>query len=208
MSVGFPNHLLEDAVQRAQRAACRYVRTGRCDRVIEDTKLVRFGARDYDPGMGRWTNKDPIGFAGGDTNIYAYVGNDPVNLVDLSGLRDFFGGVEVDLVKFVGVEVGVGVVIDSDHPLQSGIYFSGGPSVGLNMGASVQFGVAARDIEGVGVSVDVNADVVSPVVSRDDNDINSIAVGVGPGVGASFALSGTGTISVEKVINAIKRIIR
>ena len=36
-----------------------------------DTKLVRFGARDYDPGMGRWTNKDPIGFAGGDTNIYA-----------------------------------------------------------------------------------------------------------------------------------------
>jgi RHS repeat-associated protein len=51
-----------------------------------DTKLVRFGARDYDPDMGRWTNKDPIGFAGGDTNIYAYVGNDPVNWVDLSGL--------------------------------------------------------------------------------------------------------------------------
>ena len=52
-----------------------------------DTKLVRFGARDYDPGMGRWTNKDPIGFAGGDTNIYAYVGNDPVNLVDPDGRR-------------------------------------------------------------------------------------------------------------------------
>jgi RHS repeat-associated protein len=54
-----------------------------------DTKLVRFGARDYDPGMGRWTNKDPIGFAGGDTNIYAYVGNDPVNRLDASGLRDW-----------------------------------------------------------------------------------------------------------------------
>jgi RHS repeat-associated protein len=51
-----------------------------------DTKLVRFGARDYDPGMGRWTNKDPIGFAGGDTNVYAYVGNDPVNLTDPTGL--------------------------------------------------------------------------------------------------------------------------
>lgn len=54
-----------------------------------DTKLVRFGARDYDPGMGRWTNKDPIGFAGGDTNVYAYVGSDPVNRVDPSGLDTF-----------------------------------------------------------------------------------------------------------------------
>ena len=32
-----------------------------------DTKLVRFGARDYDPRTGRWTAKDPILFAGGDT---------------------------------------------------------------------------------------------------------------------------------------------
>lgn len=30
-----------------------------------DTKLIRFGARDYDPTIGRWTTKDPIGFAGG-----------------------------------------------------------------------------------------------------------------------------------------------
>jgi RHS repeat-associated protein len=29
------------------------------------TGLVRFGARDYDPSVGRWTAKDPIGFAGG-----------------------------------------------------------------------------------------------------------------------------------------------
>jgi RHS repeat-associated protein len=54
-----------------------------------DPKLVRFGSRDYDPGMGRWTNKDPIGFAGGDTNVYPYVGNDPVNLTDPSGLDTF-----------------------------------------------------------------------------------------------------------------------
>src|SRR5207245_9739954 len=34
----------------------------------QDTKLVRFGARDYDPVVGRWTAKDPIRFKGGDTN--------------------------------------------------------------------------------------------------------------------------------------------
>jgi RHS repeat-associated protein len=49
------------------------------------TGLVRFGARDYDAEVGRWTAKDPIRFAGGDENIYAYVGGDPVNLVDPGG---------------------------------------------------------------------------------------------------------------------------
>jgi RHS repeat-associated protein len=52
-----------------------------------DTGLVRFGARDYDPKLGRWTAKDPIGFNGGDTGLYSYVSNDPVNLVDPDGLR-------------------------------------------------------------------------------------------------------------------------
>ena len=51
------------------------------------TKLVRFGARDYDPEAGRWTCKDPIGFGGGLLNLYCYVGNDPVNLVDYTGLE-------------------------------------------------------------------------------------------------------------------------
>jgi len=40
----------------------------------------------YDPVVGRWTSKDPIGFAGGDTNLYGYVTSDPVNFVDPSGL--------------------------------------------------------------------------------------------------------------------------
>ncbi|MBU1388574.1 MAG: RHS repeat-associated core domain-containing protein, partial [Proteobacteria bacterium] len=51
-----------------------------------DTGLVRFGYRDYDPDTGRWTAKDPIGFSGGDTDLYGYVLNDPVNFVDPEGL--------------------------------------------------------------------------------------------------------------------------
>ncbi|MEQ1722087.1 MAG: RHS repeat-associated core domain-containing protein, partial [Pseudobdellovibrio sp.] len=54
-----------------------------------DTKLIRFGARDYDPTVGRWTAKDPIGFAGGDTNLYAYVGGNPMSLTDPTGLYWF-----------------------------------------------------------------------------------------------------------------------
>ncbi|MBX3032733.1 MAG: RHS repeat-associated core domain-containing protein [Bdellovibrionaceae bacterium] len=43
-------------------------------------------ARDYDAETGRWTSKDPILFEGGDANLYGYVLNDPVNLIDPNGL--------------------------------------------------------------------------------------------------------------------------
>ena len=51
------------------------------------TRLTRFGARDYDAFTGRWTSKDPIRFAGGDSNLFAYVGGNPVNFTDPMGLR-------------------------------------------------------------------------------------------------------------------------
>jgi RHS repeat-associated protein len=49
-------------------------------------KLLRFGARDFDPETGRWTSKDPIRFVGGDTNVFTYVGDDPINSIDPTGL--------------------------------------------------------------------------------------------------------------------------
>jgi RHS repeat-associated protein len=51
-----------------------------------DTGLVRFGFRDYDPDIGRWTAKDPILFAGGDIDLYGYCLNDPINFFDPDGL--------------------------------------------------------------------------------------------------------------------------
>jgi RHS repeat-associated protein len=49
------------------------------------TKLVRFGARDYDASSGRWTCKDPIGFHGKQANVYGYIIEDPINSIDQSG---------------------------------------------------------------------------------------------------------------------------
>jgi RHS repeat-associated protein len=50
-----------------------------------DTQLVHFGAREYDPSIGRFLTKDPLGLGGG-LNVYDYAANDPVNLADPSGL--------------------------------------------------------------------------------------------------------------------------
>jgi RHS repeat-associated protein len=76
-----------------------------------DTQLTRFGARDYDARTGRWTAKDPIGFAGG-VNLYAYVGNDPVNRVDPMGLLSKQFG--LDLLGGCGsFKRGVAISIDS-----------------------------------------------------------------------------------------------
>ncbi|MBI4791547.1 MAG: RHS repeat-associated core domain-containing protein [Deltaproteobacteria bacterium] len=43
-------------------------------------------ARYYDPQVRRFISEDPLGFDGGDLNLYAYVGNNPINRTDPSGL--------------------------------------------------------------------------------------------------------------------------
>jgi RHS repeat-associated protein len=43
---------------------------------------TRFGFREYCPDIGRWTAKDPILFLGGNTDLYGYCLNDPVNFID------------------------------------------------------------------------------------------------------------------------------
>ena len=41
--------------------------------------------RTQDPISGRWTSEDPIGFEGGDANLYRYVNNRPASALDPSG---------------------------------------------------------------------------------------------------------------------------
>jgi RHS repeat-associated protein len=96
-----------------------------------DTKLVRFGARDYDPVIGRWTAKDPILWDGGDSNLYAYVGNDPVNFIDPTGLLE---GVPEWLENF-----------DNSGGLQAlGDFFAGAAS-------AASFGISDHIIDATGL---------------------------------------------------------
>jgi uncharacterized protein RhaS with RHS repeats len=42
-------------------------------------------ARWYDPSTGMFLSTDPLGVAGGDLNLYGYVGRDPINASDPTG---------------------------------------------------------------------------------------------------------------------------
>jgi RHS repeat-associated protein len=50
----------------------------------DESGLVYYGYRFYDPALGRWLNRDPIGELGG-LNLYEYAGNEPVAHLDAFG---------------------------------------------------------------------------------------------------------------------------
>jgi RHS repeat-associated protein len=91
-----------------------------------DTALVRLGFRDYDPDIGRWTAKDPIGFWGGQLDLYGYCLNDPVNLFDPFGLileADPYAGA----LQFYGA--GAGLIVTGAMVTRTGVAImaAGGP---------------------------------------------------------------------------------
>ncbi len=63
----------------------RYKGTGR--EWDAEAKLQYSQARYYDPAIGRWISRDPLGFEAGDSNLYRYVNNQPVMNTDPSGLH-------------------------------------------------------------------------------------------------------------------------
>ncbi|MFP4439784.1 MAG: RHS repeat-associated core domain-containing protein, partial [Chloroflexaceae bacterium] len=78
-----------------------------------DTGLTRFGARDYDAATGRWTSKDPLGFNAGDTNLYRYVGNDPVNWIDPTGhIPAFVAGALVGALSAAVLDIGLQLLLN------------------------------------------------------------------------------------------------
>lgn len=97
--------------------------------------------------MGRWTSKDPIGFKGGDTNLYNYAASNPLSYIDPSGL--WYAGVSYGGSTSVGYLFGGGSYeygsysgySSTDGATQTSYSnSSGGP--GLNVGGGVGGGAS------------------------------------------------------------------
>jgi RHS repeat-associated protein len=95
--------------------------------------LIRFGTRDYDPEIGRWTIKDIIGFEGEDTNLFSYVWNDPINFIDPEG----FMGQAV-------AESGKQLIRSAPHPV---LKLLGAAMVGVGIGIMYIEGTKDEEVE-------------------------------------------------------------
>ena len=132
--------------------------------------------RFYHPGLGRFLQSDPTGFAAGDSNLYRYCGGDPVNWSDPSGLDQHSFVVGAGLGVMVtwgtnngqsnfGIYLGVGI----------GLSYSYTPSTSDFVFPGVVPAVAAQYTEGIGKIASVN---VSSVSSTRDG-VATFTTGVG-----------------------------
>lgn len=134
----------------------------------QHTKLTRFGARDYDAETGRWTAKDPIRFRGGDTNLYGYGYDDPINFIDPDGMFNVVTG---------AIGAGVGAVVGGGVAALTGQNIAAGAATGFAAGAvaGFTFGLGGTIVAG-GIAGGA-ADAVNQFANK--GSVDPIGVGIG-----------------------------
>jgi RHS repeat-associated protein len=170
-----------------------------------DTGLVRFGARDYDAVVGRWSSKDPVMFEGGDASLYTYVRGSVLNFIDPSGLATFTLGGSANV--FMGT-FGAGALINpgfGDECFDIGFFGTLGAGAGFGLGAQVTAGISQGNVDSLsGSSLTVFGGVVSGSVDLTPGGGNNFggSVGVGPGGGWGIMVTDTGTFTLNDLLSS------
>jgi RHS repeat-associated protein len=170
-----------------------------------DTKLVRFGARDYDAQVGRWTTKEPVPFLGGDTNLYAYTENDPVNNLDFNGFEDITAQQAVAIAQDLsdyGSTAGNAVkeITKGNYGASFGHAVSGGLKFAGNLVKSL-IGDFLRDVSEPYLDAHTRR-LIQSSESIDNSVLGSV---MRIGVGDFLRLTAVGTGVVKQCINDIQK---
>ena len=180
-----------------------------------ETGLYFYRARYYDPVTGSFIGEDPVGFFGGDANLYAYVFNNPVNWIDPFGLDDYALGADIDLVFGLGTEFSFGFVLDTDSLQESGIYWNAGDNAAIPFAGGLNFGLGGaltyspNDIEGKATNCDLNVGALGAAVGITEilpgqYDTTVFSLSYGPGAGASISRTETKTLTIGAVFSSLK----
>jgi RHS repeat-associated protein len=156
-----------------------------------DTGLVRFGARDYDPRVGRWTSKDPIRFEGLDPNLFTYALQDPVNLFDPTGLIAPLAGAALGAAAGGLTGFTLAVAMGVDLPVAAAVGLTGA-AYGALGGATLGIGANAA-VGGIGGALGAavgGSGVCGVVLASAGGAAAGAIAGVPAAGGAGIAVSG------------------
>jgi len=169
----------------------------------DGTSLYYYRARYYSPTFQRFASQDPIGFAGGGTNLYGYVWNDPADLIDPFGLWTIFLGGTISYTENgLTVSGALGLVVDGEGnigvALTSGI---GSMAYGgdLSSGGLLEVSKNAKnicDLQGPFANFGASAEGAGGEYfsgTSPDGPVNGFGFSWGPGIGAGGGYSVTST---------------
>ncbi|MBV5327356.1 MAG: hypothetical protein JZU65_06915 [Chlorobium sp.] len=167
----------------------RYV--GRYGVMDEGNGYLFMRARYYDAEAGKFISKDPLGFGGGDLNVYNYVGGNPLVGIDPSGLTSK----SVDATIAAGPALTGSIIYDDNGD----IYLSVGEGLGVGTGFSAT--ITAGNPE-VGLSLQSSASCGIGVISLQasgsySNSGRSGDVGFTTGGGCSIGTYSTYTVKLS-----------